>query len=94
MSVEGKMRAVLDALADLEREWSHGPMPPARVSRVFHPEHVKECRDVFFFRLGVVDRLNALFAQKSLARRYGMSKRAVEDVCEFTTFHGVGFDKG
>lgn len=89
MSINRRMRLVLEALSELEKEWAEGPMPPARTRRYFDPEHLKECRDVWFFKVGVIDRLNAMFAQHALASRYGMSKRAVEDACEFNTFQGI-----
>lgn len=80
------MRDVLDALDRLETLWDDGPLPSRRLTKTFHPMHLKECRDAFFFRVDVIARLNRMFTQAALAERYGMSKRAVEEACEYVTF--------
>lgn len=85
MSIDQRMRDVLDSIDALEREWKAGPTPPCRVGRNFHESHAKECLEAFFFRIGLIERLNGMFKQKALAMRYGMSKRAVEELCEFHT---------
>jgi hypothetical protein len=82
--IQRLMDEVYKEIARLEDywRWSTPSKDRRKDYRVMRHWWVPECIAAYRFRMQVIARINAMFAQRTLAERYGVSKRTVEDHCE------------
>lgn len=85
--VQQLMASASEALCRMENDWRWSvPKHQPRRQYAKMPLYcIAECIAAYRFRMQIIARINALFSQRALAERYGVSKRTIEGYCEGRT---------